>query len=123
MSIRAMLGSKAGVALAGMFLAGLFAGLALARWNALGPDRGTAAAGLTASLSELDLGPDQRARIEQILAASQPRTDRALEEALPRVQAVVDSVDSEIREVLTDDQEIRLEEIRRNVIVERRVID
>ncbi|MGH7567304.1 MAG: hypothetical protein ACREK2_10785 [Gemmatimonadota bacterium] len=119
--IRRRFGSRAVLALAGVFLAGLFAGLAIARWRAPAPDPGPVAAGLQGALAELDLMPEQRERIERILATSQARTDRVLEQVLPPIQAVVDSVDGEIRQVLTDEQRIRLEEIRR-VIVRREVI-
>ena len=116
-------GSRAALALAGVFLAGLFTGLAVGRWRSPAPEPQAAAAGLSASLDQLELSPQQRERIETILATSQTRTDRVLEEVLPRIQAVVDSVDGEIRRVLDEEQRIRLDQIRRrNVIIRREVI-
>lgn len=120
--IRERFGARAALAITSVFLAGLFAGLAVARLSSPGSDPAPAATGLTASLDALDLTSEQRQRIERILSGSQGRTDRALEEVLPRLQAVVDSVDGEIREVLTDEQRIRFEEIRRHRIVRRDVI-
>lgn len=120
--IRERFGSKAALALAGVFLAGLFAGLAVARWRSADFATATEAGGLTRSLDALDLTPAQRERIERILATSQARTDRALAEVLPRLQAVVDSVDAQIGEVLTEEQRVRLQEIRRTRIVRRSVI-
>jgi hypothetical protein len=44
-------------------------------------------------------------------------------EVLPRIQAVVDSVDGEIRRVFDEEQPVRLDQIRRrNVIIRREVI-
>ena len=108
--------------MAGVFLAGLLLGLAIARWRS--PASPAGSGDLSEALAELDLTADQRARIDHILTSGQGRTDRVLEEVLPRVQAVVDSVDGEIRHVLTDRQRVRLEEIRqRHVIVRRQVVD
>jgi len=98
-----IVGAVRALALAGVFLAGLFAGLAVARWGPAAADPGPASESLTRSLDELDLTPEQRERIERILVTSQARTDRVLEETLPRLQAVVDSVGGEIGEVLTED--------------------
>lgn len=116
---RKRFGFRAALAVAALFLAGLLAGVAITHWLSPAP----APTGLSEALGELDLTPEQAARIDRILTTSQSRTDRVLEEVLPRVQAVVDSVDGEIRQVLTDTQRIRLEEIRRrHVIVQRQVI-
>lgn len=120
--IRARFGGKAALAVAGVFLAGLFAGLAVARWSSPAADPAPIAAGITTSLDALDLTPEQSQQIERILAGSQARTDRALEEVLPRLRAVVDSVDGEIRAVLTEDQRVRFEELRRHRVVRRRVM-
>jgi Spy/CpxP family protein refolding chaperone len=117
-------GSRAALALVGVFLAGLFAGFAIGRWRSPTPAPEVAPAGLSASLDQLELTPDQRDRIETILTTSQTRTDRVLEEVLPPIRAIVDSVDGEIRRVLDEEQRIRLDQIRRrNVIIRREVIE
>ena len=116
-------GSRAVLALVGVFLAGLFAGIGVERWGSPAPDPEAAAASLSASLDQLELTPQQRERIETILATSQTSTDRVLAEVLPRIQAVVDSVNGEIRQVLDEEQRVRLDQIRRrNVIIRREVI-
>src|SRR5687768_9164221 len=96
--IRKRFGSRAALTVAGVFLAGLLLGLAIARWRP--PASPAGPEGLSEALAELDLTADQRARIDRILTSGQGRTDRVLAEVLPQVQAVVDSVDGEIRQVL-----------------------
>lgn len=120
--IRERFGRKAALALAGAFLAGLFAGLAVTRWERAAPSPQSTTVGLSQSLDELDLTEAQRERIDRILATSQARTDAVLAEALPRLRAVVDSVDGEIRAVLTEEQRDRFGEIRRRPVVRRRVL-
>lgn len=122
MRIRERFGSKAALALVFAFLAGLFAGIAVSRFVPSGAEFGPVSERVTLSLEALDLTPAQQERVEAILASSQARTDRALAEVLPRIQAVVDSVDAELAEILTEEQRARLEEIRRHPVVRRRVI-
>lgn len=57
----------------------------------------------------LDLSPEQRAQIARILEAGRPRTDAILNQMLPRLRAVTDSVQTEIRAVLTPEQIVRLD--------------
>lgn len=63
-------------------------------------------------LERLDLTDEQRARIRSILEASRPVTDSILEETMPRLRAVTDSVRREIHSVLTPEQRERLERQR-----------
>lgn len=60
------------------------------------------------AFDELGLTDDQRRRIEQIFVRAQPRTDAVLAEALPRLRAVTDSINTEIQAVLTPEQRRRL---------------
>lgn len=60
------------------------------------------------AFDELGLTDDQRRRIEQVFVRAQPRTDAVLAEALPRLRAVTDSINTEIQAVLTPEQRRRL---------------
>jgi Spy/CpxP family protein refolding chaperone len=103
------------------FAAGVLVGLAGERFRAarnapdlpspsselLGPWRDT----LPPMFEQLDLTPDQQARILAIMEEGRPRTDRVLYQMLPRLRAVTDSIRSEIRSVLTSDQLTRMDSL------------
>jgi len=54
---------------------------------------------------ELTLTPDQEERIAAIFEAARPRSEQILREAWPRLRAITDSVKSEVRQILTADQQ------------------
>jgi Spy/CpxP family protein refolding chaperone len=97
------------------FLAGVLAGVAGARVAARrGPDlpepalpwvRGMEGR-LPRMFRDLDLTAEQRAQIADIIERGRPRTDAVMRELLPRLQAVTDSVHTEIRAILTPEQEV-----------------
>jgi hypothetical protein len=60
----------------------------------------------------LRLAPDQRRQAEQIVAASTPRTRAVMIELGERLGRVADSVDAELRAILTPEQRIRLDSLR-----------
>lgn len=78
-----------------------------------GPAFGALRGGVPGYYNRLGLSPDQRARISAILKRAQPRTDSLLNETLPQLRAITDSVRREIRAVLTPDQAARLDRERR----------
>ncbi len=99
------------------FFAGLLAGLAAERMLAarrtpespgfeIGMARGLGEGRLLGPFRELDLTVEQRARIRDIFQGSMPRTDAVMQEMLPRLRAITDSVHQEIRAVLTPEQEV-----------------
>jgi len=67
-------------------------------------------------LDGLGLTPDQRVRAESILEASAPRSEEAMREAAGRLQDVADSVDAQLRAILTPEQQTRLDRIRRQPV-------
>ena len=67
-------------------------------------------------LDGLRLTPDQRVRAESILGASAPRSEAALREAAARLQDVADSVDAQLRAILTPEQQTRLGRLRRQPV-------
>lgn len=58
---------------------------------------------------ELGLSAGQRARVEQILRSARPETDSLVRATLPRLRALADSIDGEIRAVLTPEQRRELD--------------
>jgi len=61
---------------------------------------------------QLDLSPQQQDRINAIFEESQPLTDSVLQESMPRLRFVYDSIQQEIRTVLTPEQRERLDQLQ-----------
>jgi hypothetical protein len=95
------------VLLAVIFLIGAVAGAAFERaWEArpgFPPPLGRGAP--PAWRQQLRLTDDQDRQIHQILEKNRPRADAVLEQFLPRLRMVTDSVRAEVRSVLTPDQQ------------------
>lgn len=53
---------------------------------------------------------------ESILEASAPRSEEAMREAAGRLQDVADSVDAQLRVILTPEQRTRLDRLRRQPV-------
>lgn len=60
---------------------------------------------------ELNLTDEQRAQIHEIMEQAGPQTDEVLNELLPRLRAVTDSIHDEIRAVLTPEQAAKLDSL------------
>ena len=60
----------------------------------------------------LRLTPEQRRQAEPIVAASTPRTRAVMIELGERLRQVADSVDAELRAILTPEQRARLDSLR-----------
>lgn len=108
--------------LAVTFIVGVLAGLAAER--ALASRRapefppsgrpmmgGWRAGELPQMFRRLELTEEQRAQIETILERARPRTEAVLKEMMPRLHAAMDSVNQEIRLVLTPEQISKLDSI------------
>ena len=65
---------------------------------------------LPGPFGKLELTEDQRTRIVEIFDSARPRTDAILQEMMPRLQAIQDSIQADIREVLTPEQVALLDE-------------
>ena len=59
---------------------------------------------LPAMFRQLNLTPEQVRQIATIMENGRPRSDAVLEEMLPRLRAVTDSIRQEVRAVLTPEQ-------------------
>jgi hypothetical protein len=60
----------------------------------------------------LGLTPDQHARLDSILTAAGPRTNRMMDSVQERLRSHFDSIEQSIRAVLDDDQLRRLDSLR-----------
>jgi hypothetical protein len=74
-------------------------------------------------LDSLSLTPEQRMHAERIVERSAPRTEAAMLEVGERLQTVADSVDAELRAILTPEQRTRLDALRRRptIMLKRKV--
>lgn len=107
---RARLGALLALALA----AGVALGVAADRWLAPAPIvRTRIIRDMSGVLDSLRLTPEQRTRAEAILEASAPRSEEAMRAAAERLRMVADSVDAELRAILTPEQRSRLDGLRR----------
>jgi Spy/CpxP family protein refolding chaperone len=59
--------------------------------------------------AQLDLTEEQRARIVAIFESGRPLTDSIMQEVMPRLRSINDSIREEIRDVLTPEQLEQLE--------------
>jgi Spy/CpxP family protein refolding chaperone len=70
-------------------------------------------ADMTGILDRLALTQEQRAEAEAIFQRSSPRMEVVMRDVANRLQAISDSVDLELRKILTAEQRIRLDSLRR----------
>ena len=63
-------------------------------------------------LDRLRLTPDQRRQADSIVSRSEPRAREVLVELGARLRMVADSVDVELRAILTPEQRLRLDSLR-----------
>lgn len=72
-----------------------------------------AGTGVPVVYEALGLTPDQRDQIRRIIDASRPRTDSLLRNTWPPLRTLIDSVRTQVEQVLTPDQRARLALLRR----------
>ena len=101
------------VVLVSVFIAGMAAGAALDRFTRPRPViRASFGADLSGVLDRLQLTSDQRARAEAIIQRRTPRAEVMMLEVSDRLRAVADSIDAELRAILTPEQRSRLDSLR-----------
>lgn len=99
------------------FVAGAAAGVTADRWFAPKTTvRARITRDMSGTLDKLGLTPEQRARAEAIIERSAPRSEQAMREIAERLQSVSDSVDAEVRAILTIAQRASLDSLRRQPI-------
>jgi len=120
MSVRRLHGL---VLLLAVFAAGLVTGVGLDR--ALEP-RTILKTRLTTRMPEvlgrLGLTAEQRRAADSILERGTPRAEAAMREMVPRLGAIADSLDAELRQILTPVQRARLDSLglRRMLLLKRK---
>lgn len=62
--------------------------------------------------SELDLSSQQREKIHDILDRYRPKLDAILNDTFPKVRAVNEQIDHEIRSILTEDQQRKFDQTK-----------
>ncbi len=68
---------------------------------------------MTGVLDQLSLTPQQRTQAEAIIERSAPRTEQTMLQVAERLRSISDSVDAELRSILTSEQRKRLDSLRR----------
>jgi Spy/CpxP family protein refolding chaperone len=94
--------------LAGTFVLGAAAGVGVGRWRGFEPHEHMPPFGPW-PLQKLDLSPEQRDQVHAVFERHRPALDAILRESFPRVRAVQDEIDREIRELLTPEQRVALD--------------
>jgi hypothetical protein len=79
---------------------------------------------MSSVLDRLQLSTEQRRQAEAIVARSAPRSEAVMLELGSRLRAVADSVDTELRAILTAEQRLRLDSLKRDsrLLLRRKVI-
>ena len=95
-----------------VFAAGVGAGIGLDRAIAPGSKLETRLnTGMPEVLGRLGLTPEQRREGDSLLGRSRPRAQAAMAEMVPRLGAIADSLDAELRQILTPAQRARLDSL------------
>ena len=69
--------------------------------------------GLEGLVSKLNLTSDQQAKVQPIIDQAKPQIAAIHQEAMQKMKAVMDSTTSQIRPVLTADQQKKLDDIQK----------
>lgn len=95
-----------------VFAAGVGTGIGLDRAIASGSKLETRlSTSMPAVLDRLGLTPEQRRAVDSLLERSRPRAQAAMAEMVPRLGAIADSLDAELRQILTPAQRARLDSL------------
>ncbi|HJR36084.1 MAG TPA: hypothetical protein VJ817_14100 [Gemmatimonadales bacterium] len=95
-----------------VFAAGVGTGVGLDRAIATGSKLETRLnTAMPAVLDRLGLTPEQRRAVDSLLDWSRPRAQAAMAELVPRLGAIADSLDAELRQILTPAQRARLDSL------------
>ena len=98
------------------FVSGIVAGAAGRQVWGRADTRMTVTTDMTAVLDRLDLTSEQRVKASSILHESAPRTEAVMLELAGRMLTVSDSIDSELRTILTPEQRAKLSALRRRPV-------
>jgi hypothetical protein len=100
--------------LLGIFVAGAVSGAGICHWAVLdhGPMGHPPHGGPLSMHRDLDLTEAQAMQIEAIMSKYRPELDAVIRETFPRVKAVHEKIDREIRPLLNDEQRRRFDEMK-----------
>jgi hypothetical protein len=106
------------------FMAGAFAGVAADRLLAPRLRIRAPMEEMANVLDRLELTAEQRARAQAILTRTAPQSQEIMLELAERLQLVADSVDAELRAILTPAQRLRLDSLRTEprVLLKRKAV-
>jgi Spy/CpxP family protein refolding chaperone len=119
-STRALIASLLALA----FVAGVAVGVAADRLFAPGVRVRTIVGDMSGVFDRLRLTPEQRRQADAIVARSAPRSEAIMLDVLERLRAVADSVDAELRTILTPEQRLRLDSLKRDhrLVLKRKIV-
>lgn len=78
------------------------------------PGKGARLHRLPPPIEELELTADQRKQAEALVEKYHPRFEALFAESFPRVRALRDEMDAELLPLLTEEQRVRFEELKKN---------
>jgi Spy/CpxP family protein refolding chaperone len=97
----------------GTFLLGAVAGAGLLQWNRMPPPhRGRPVPFLPGPPGALNLTPAQETKAREITERYRPELEAVLRENFPKVKAINDKMERELREILTPEQRKVLDEMK-----------
>lgn len=107
------------------FIAGVAAGLAFDR--VVQPEPGlktVVVADMSRVLDKLELTAQQRGKADSVLQRRAPTTERMMLDVAERLRGLSDSVDAELRAILTAQQRVRLDSLRsdRKLMLKRKTL-
>lgn len=109
-----------------VFAAGLATGLGIERaWLPRSLLKTRLTAQMPEVLDRLGLSPEQRRAADSILERGAPRAETALRVMVPRLSAIADSLDAELRQLLTPAQRARLDSLggtKRMLLLKRKTV-
>ena len=103
------------ILLVGTFAAGTLTGAGVVRWASPPPHprpMGPPPFEGPIPMQELGLSPDQARKAEEIADRYRPELESILRDTFPRVRAVNEKIEAEIRQILTPEQQQRLDRIK-----------
>lgn len=103
-----------GLLLVVLYALGLATGVGLTRWLSApgGPPPHPRHGRPPQLVDELSLTPEQDRQVREIYARHNPRLEAILHENFPRIRAVQEEVERELRAILTPEQQRRLDEAK-----------
>jgi Spy/CpxP family protein refolding chaperone len=101
----------------GVFASGAVVGAGIYRWGSSGSSEaegsGRHGVALWIPAGELDLTPEQHAKVSQIVERHRLELEATVRESFPRVRAINEQMQKAVKEVLTPEQQKKFEELKR----------